>query len=283
MLRDVSNALPGYRFYGGLACPKSSIIVDNKYYMLKFPNKLKDRNFKNVTLDYSNSSLSEFIGSKIFELFKIPVHKTELVYYKGKLCCMCEDFVTEGRLIEFRELITTSQIAIDLGVTGSCTDINVVLDVIRYYNYLPSFEEAFWKMFTVDALIGNHDRNTGNFGIVLRGTKYDISPVYDNGNCLNPTWDDNKMLNNMNSIDTFAYKAYTCAFTNNNRSINPFQFMATNKYPKLTQSLLILDSVCFSQIEDIILSVPILTPTQRDFYISILFARYIKLLELRNS
>ncbi len=50
-------------------------------------------------------------------------------------------------------------------------------------------------MFVVDALLGNPDRNNSNWGIVLGmdGSKR-IAPVYDNGNCLNCKWDEEKML-----------------------------------------------------------------------------------------
>ena len=38
-------------------------------------------------------------------------------------------------------------------------------------------------MFVVDALIDNHDRNNGNWGIILNkeNNTFKISPVYDNG------------------------------------------------------------------------------------------------------
>lgn len=54
-------------------------------------------------------------------------------------------------------------------------------------------------MFVIDALIGNTDRNNSNWGIILRkdGAK-EIAPVYDNGNCLNNKWDDEKMQKVLN-------------------------------------------------------------------------------------
>lgn len=50
-------------------------------------------------------------------------------------------------------------------------------------------------MFVVDALIGNPDRNNGNWGLIYKD--HDIlglAPIYDNGNCLFDKWSDEKIL-----------------------------------------------------------------------------------------
>ena len=280
MLRDVSSAPNGGRFYGGLACPKLSLLVDGKPQILKFPNVLKGKGFKNTNLSYANSSISELIGSEIFKLFGLPVHKVQLVLYDNKLCAMCEDFVTSGRLVEFREIISTSGLFTDSGVTGSTTDLDCVLAVAET---IPGYTDFFWKMFVVDAIIGNHDRNTGNFGIISSNGTIRIAPVYDNGNCLNPTWDIDKMIKHLSDIDTVAYKAYTCKFTLNDKEINPFQLLEKNIYSGATKALRMLDGVTFSQIEEIVNNTPEISSEQKDYYNSVMFSRFIKLLTIKNQ
>ena len=55
-------------------------------------------------------------------------------------------------------------------------------------------QEHFWNMFVVDDLLGNTDRNNSNWGVIIRENgKKELAPFYDNGNCLNSKWDDEKM------------------------------------------------------------------------------------------
>ena len=76
-------------------------------------------------------------------------------------------------------------------------DLYEIIMTIKEHPFLQGISgviERFWDMFIIDALIGNTDRNNSNWGIVLRknGLK-ELAPVYDNGNCLNNKWDDEKM------------------------------------------------------------------------------------------
>lgn len=284
MLRDITNVPANMRAYGGLSCTKVGITLDGVNYLIKYPGSLKGRNLKNVVLSYSNSSISEYIGSCIFSLFGLNTHVVELVMRNDKLCAMCKDFVESGRLVEFRELKATYEpgfINEEGDHTDGCgTDLDEILLTIRNHHILkrvPEFESFFWKMFIIDALIGNHDRNTGNFGILIDDNRISIAPVYDNGNCLNPTWDDARMrlvLADSNRLAAIAYKAYTCRFTSDGKEINPFQLICSGKYELCTNALSIIDTVSFESIEHTIESTDMLSSMQRSYYIEVLKARY---------
>lgn len=46
--------------------------------------------------------------------------------------------------------------------------------------------ERFWDQIVIDGLIGNNDRNNGNWGILANGDKRELAPVFDNGACFYP-------------------------------------------------------------------------------------------------
>lgn len=287
---DVSNAFVNFSNYGGLACSKLGITLDGTDYMLKAPGNLKVKDVKNTKLSYSNSSVTEYLGSKIYEVFRIPVHEVQLVQYNGKICAMCKDFVKPNKLVEFRELISTYSVngTFEIELFGTTTDLEEILDVMHNQHVLqqlPSYEDFFWKMFVVDALIGNHDRNNGNHGI-LQGKYLQIAPVYDNGGCLNPTWDDAKMqecLKYDSKMLDLAYRVNTCYFTKNNKAINPFQLLASKYYPGLNNALCEVMLTPFEAIKSVIDNCDILSDIQREFYTKLLKLRYAKLAEIAKD
>ena len=40
--------------------------------------------------------------------------------------------------------------------------------------------ERFWNQVVIDGLIGNNDRNNGNWGILSCGDKRELAPIFDN-------------------------------------------------------------------------------------------------------
>ncbi len=238
------------RFYGGRAGRKLGINYNGDNYIIKFAESLKEKNFKNINLSYSNSPISEYIGSHIYEILGKDVHDTILGTRGGKLVVACKDFCENGDVLyEFEKLKTTFEpklLNIEGEVTnGEGTELDIVLQVIREHPTLSKIdgvEEHFWDMFVVDALIGNGDRNNGNWGIIISsdGTEK-ISPVFDNGNSLNNKWADKKMLETLldeNSIRTSAYNGSVCIFKRDEKRINPYHMLKKHEYTELDNALL---------------------------------------------
>lgn len=141
-------------------------------------------------------------------------------------------------------------------------------------------------MFVVDTLIGNYDRNNGNHGIIRCGDSIYIAPVYDNGGCLNPTWDDSKMelwLSDTEKMEVLAFKANTCCFKHNDKPINPFQLIESSTYPVLTEVLRNAMQTPFNKIEKVVNDCEVLSGTQRKFFLTLLKYRYDKLIEIYNG
>lgn len=85
---------------------KKTLIYDNKKYLVKFPDPIREKN-KNIS--YINNAFSEYIGSNIFKKVGFKTQNTILGIYeyngKEKIVCACEDFTTnDNTLYEFENL-----------------------------------------------------------------------------------------------------------------------------------------------------------------------------------
>lgn len=226
------------RVYGGRAGLKRGIVINGENFFVKYPDNLKIRVMKNVKLSYSNSPVCEYIGSHVYEILKVPVHETFLGLSAGKKVVVCKDFLKKGeQLDEFGKIKNSSFTDAFIDSFGNIsngqgTDLGETLYTIRNSYILkkfPKMEKHFWDMFIVDALIGNPDRNTSNWGIIkeLDGVGR-IAPVYDNGNCLHNKFDDEKfcmLMKDETALKNDAYNGINCIHELNGKRINPFRYM----------------------------------------------------------
>ena len=282
------------RMYGGTAGRKMGITYNGKEYLLKFPGNLKEQQMKNINLSYSNSPVCEYIGSKIYELIGLPVHNTILGIRNEKVVVACEDFLEDGdRLYEFDKIkVTFEPHFLDSNgneTNGVGVDLYEIMMTIQEHPFLqdvPGVIERFWDMFIIDALIGNTDRNNSNWGIILRkdGSK-ELAPVYDNGNCLNNKWDDEKMqivMNDAGKMEAEAYKARRCIFELQGRRVNPYHIMESMEYQECSDAIRRLThriGSCMNQIRTMIKEIPILSEVQKHFFTLIIEYRYEKVLQ----
>ena len=248
-LINFDNFKQNQRMYGGTAGRKMGITYNGKDYLVKFPGNLKEQKMKNINLSYSNSPVCEYIGSKIYEIVGLPVHNTILGIRNNKIVVACEDFLQDGdRLYEFEKIkVTFEPHFLDSNgneTNGVGVDLYEIMMTIQEHPFLqdvPGVKEHFWNMFIIDALIGNTDRNNSNWGIILRkdGSK-EIAPVYDNGNCLNSKWDDEKMrivMNDADKMEAEAYKARRCIFELHGKRVNPYHIIESREYPECLEAV----------------------------------------------
>lgn len=141
-------------------------------------------------------------------------------------------------------------------------------------------------MFVVDALIGNTDRNNSNWGIIVRkdGTK-ELAPVYDNGNCLNSKWDDEKMksvLSDEKRLEAEAFSARRCIFELEGNRLNPYHLIERMEYEGCNMAVRNITpkiATKFPEIEKMILEIPVLTDIQKKFYLTVMQERYEKVFQ----
>ena len=292
-LENFNDFRQNERMYGGTAGRKMGIAYNGKNYLLKFPGNLKEQQMKNINLSYSNSPVCEYIGSKIYEFIGIPVHNTILGTRNEKIVVACEDFLEDGdRLYEFDKIkVTFEPHFLDSNgneTNGVGVDLYEIMMTIQAHPFLqdvPRVLERFWDMFVVDALIGNTDRNNSNWGIILRknGSK-ELAPVYDNGNCLNNKWDDEKMQKVMvdsNRREDEAYRARRCIFELQGRRVNPYHIMESMEYPECSEAVRRLTPKIGNNMDKIrmmIEELSVLSKVKKQFFILLINYRYEKVL-----
>lgn len=290
------------RHYGGLSGNKEHVLIGGENWFLKYPANIRGK-FANVDLSYSNTPLSEYLGSKVYEILDIPVHETLLGVTKknGHVLVACKDFLKNGEKLDEFSQIKVSYAPLDLdssSSSGSSCNLDETIGIVKSNEFLKSVEgveERFWDMFVVDAFIGNSDRNNGNWGVIrkLDGTNI-LSPVYDNGNSFNNKWDLKKISLFQSDHEKFMSEAYTgktCIFTrlaknNEEKKVNPFKMIESMEFDELSDSVLKLIpriSSNFTKIENMIneipnsyAGIPIISDEQKEFYTDLLRTRYNK-------
>lgn len=184
--------------YGGAAGDKDGIIIDGGAWIAKYPKSNEGMAKSDKLSKNAQTPLSEYIGSHIYEILGYPVHKTLLGIRKNYLVVACKDFCGENtRLLEMRTLKNihisemNQQFKIDLHETDDNHLVNLNELFIHFklnpeISKISGVAERFWNQVVIDGLIGNNDRNNGNWGILSCGDKRELAPIFDNGAAFYP-------------------------------------------------------------------------------------------------
>lgn len=270
---DFTNCprVPG-RAYNGANGKKIAVNYNGEAWILKFPPNVNDRPNEQ---SYSNSCLSEHIGSTIFRLLGIPAQETLLGTHtngKTKIVCACKDFTSPGiRLFDFCSIKNT---VLDGESGGTGTELADVLQTIDQQTFVdPTIVlERFWQMFVVDALLGNFDRHNGNWGFLVNETTgaSTLAPVFDCGSCLLPQADDSIMTRCMEDENEMNARIFTFPSSMlkiNGKKINYYDFISGAHPTDLDNALALLrPRIQNLDIPSLITSTPHLTPLQQNFY-----------------
>ena len=280
---DFTNAIEEFNNYKGSE-KKKTLIYDNKKYLVKFPDPVREKN-KNIS--YINNAFSEYVGSNIFKIVGFETQNTVLGKYfyngKEKIVCACEDFTDdENILYEFESLALSTNP--DKKIETDIEDIMEVLDENKMIHQ-EEIKEKFWDMFIIDSLIGNTDRHNGNWGFILnRNTKeIKFSPIYDCGSCLNPMLEDEE-LERITEIElkNLAINCYSC-IKENGKKINYMTFIKEMKNEECNSAIKrIFDKIDMEKINNFIDSIECLSNVRKEFYKNIIEKRYL-ILEKTNK
>lgn len=233
MIYDLRQYKPDLKCYRGANGSKISLIIDGERYMVKYPAHTKI----NKAISYSNSIISEYIGSHIFNILGIPAQETFLGIYTGKdnlpvHVVACKDFECDGyTLMEFAAIKNT---VVDTTTGGYDTDLEEIYDSFtqqRYFN-IGTLKKFFWDMFVVDAYLGNFDRHNGNWGALVNLNTQDIkfAPIFDCGSCLFAEADvdlRNKIMNNINELKLRIFTYPRSAIKLNNKKLSYLDFLSS--------------------------------------------------------
>lgn len=271
--------------YNGANGKKIAIEYEGKQYMLKFPPSGEN---KPTDLSYTNSCISEHIGSSIFNMLGITAQQTLLGIFKvngkEKVVCACEDFTIDGKILY--DFCSIKNTVIDSEHGGTGTQLADILESIEKQQFVnpDSLLKHFWNMFIVDALLGNFDRHNGNWGFLYNGLSNtsELAPIFDCGSCLLPQADDKIMrivLNNKDELNARIYRFPTSAIKFGEPKINYYDFLTSGQNKDCNAAIArIVPKVNMEQIENFIDEVPYISDLQKDFYKVYIGARYEKIL-----
>lgn len=201
-MKNFSYIKPNLLAYGGNAGNKKGFTNEKgENWFLKFPQNTKY--FEKVNISYTTSPISEYLGSKIYELLGYDVHKTELGIYNDKIVVACKDFISDNKRLCDIASITNNYLDENEDVRQNLKSSNeekyfVDLEELMYVfklHKIPNLKERFWDMFVVDAFINNSDRHNGNWGVLvdLKNNEVKLAPIFDNGNSFFAKHDDSKL------------------------------------------------------------------------------------------
>ena len=270
-----------YKAYNGANGKKIAIEYSGEQYMLKFPPSGKD---KPTELSYTNSCLSEHIGSSVFNMLGVTAQETMLGTFKvngrEKLVCACKDFTAGGKqLFDFCSIKNT---ILDSDTNGSGTELSEILETIEKQQFVSPDRllEHFWDVFVIDALLGNFDRHNGNWGFLydpLSNTS-SLAPVFDCGSCLLPQADENVMsdvLGNPDMLSARVYQFPTSAIKLHGRKINYYDFLTGTDDPDCAKAVeRIYPRIDMEAIEAFVEGTTCISELQKEFYSRYIRARY---------
>ncbi|MBR0491230.1 MAG: HipA domain-containing protein [Clostridia bacterium] len=261
---------------------KKTLIYDNKKYLVKFPDPIREKN-KNIS--YINNAFSEYVGSNIFKIAGFETQNTILGKYnyngKEKIVCACEDF-TDGNhvLYEFENLALSTNP--DKKIENELSDVMEVIDEINSTKKIniilnDNIKEKFWDMFIIDCLIGNTDRHNGNWGLLInaRSNRAIFSPIYDCGSCLNPMLED-EAIQNLTEVEikNLAINCYSC-IKENGKKINYMTYIKQMKNEECNNAICrVFDKIDIEKIKKFINGIEVMSNVRKDFYIKIIEIRY---------
>ena len=195
-------------FYGGTACNKDGILIDDDEWIVKYPRSLSQMEDENA----SYSSLSEFLGSEIYRILGYDVHKTILGVRNNKLIVACKDFAIDGFLLEIRTI--KNYLSGDLldkfrshsNIHSTSTHV-VDIDELMFHleknpllNVIDGIKQHFFEQALIDIFINNNDRTNDNWGILrINGQKDRIAPIFDNGASFSPKMSEDKIIRLLSS------------------------------------------------------------------------------------
>ena len=271
--------------YAGANGGKIAIVYEDEQYMLKFPPHPK----RNKELSYTNSCISEYLGSHIFEIVGIPVQETMLGTYtvngKEKVVVACKDFTTHETVIQ--DFASLKNTLIDSGHSGYGTELSEILEAIEEQSAVDPSElkRRFWDMFIVDAFIGNWDRHNGNWGFLYnsRTDEISIAPVYDCGSCLYPQADESVMkmtLDNAAEMDFRVFEIPLSGIRQDGEKIRYFDFISSLKNKDCNAALIrITPKIDMNKINTLIDETLFISDLQKTFYKRMLAERKEKILD----
>ena len=272
---DFSEYKLNGRYYGGSE-RKEGITIDDQDYMIKFQ--------KHTAFGKRNNHISEFLGSHIFALCGFETHKTYLGYKDGEEVVACKDFNLPGK--QFVPFNDVGESTLDQDKETYQYDYEDIMQMLRDNSKLTNVQETistFWRIYVMDAFLGNFDRHGANWGFIKENNQYRLAPVFDNGSCLFPNLiDENEMeeiIVSEEETDKRVFKFPTSQVRLNGKKSSYFDVINSLQFDECNEALrYVISKLDMNKVEELIDETPLISDCQKRFYKHILNARYNKIL-----
>lgn len=272
---DFSEYKLNRKYYGGSE-RKEGISIDGEDYMIKYQ--------KQTAFGKRNNHISEFIGSHVFEICGFEAHKTYLGYRDGEEVVACKDFNVPGK--QFVPFNDVGESTLDQDKETYQYDYEDIMQMLRDNSKLTNVQETismFWRIYIMDALLGNFDRHGANWGFIKENNRYTLAPVFDNGSCLFPNLvDETEMQAIMESedeTDKRIYKFPTSQVKLDGKKSSYFEVINSLQFEACNDALrYIMSHLDMYEVEKLIDETPLISEVQRTFYKHIITERYHKIL-----
>lgn len=260
------------RFYSGSERKKGLMGRDGSCYMVKFQKKSPFGSYFNHA--------SEYLGSHIFQLAGIPAQETILGTYAGEPVVACKDFIEPGtQFVPFNDV---GESTLEEDRDSYQYDYKDIMKMLRDNSKLTSVEEtveAFWRIYVVDALIGNFDRHGANWGFIKRHGSYSLAPVFDNGSCLFPRIVDDEALGEvLGSKDEMLKRVFgfpTSHIRLCGKESSYHGVISSGRFPECNAALAyVREALDMGAVHDLVEQVGCVTPLRREFYHRMLELRW---------
>lgn len=142
----------------------------------------------------------------------------------------------------------------------------------------------FWRIYIMDALLGNFDRHGANWGFIKENNSYTLAPVFDNGSCLFPNLVDEaemkEIMESEEETDKRIFKFPTSQVKLNGKKSSYFEVINSLQFEECNDALrYVMMQLDMSEVEKLIDETPLISDVQREFYKHMTTARYNKILQ----
>ena len=268
---DFSNYSTNTIYYGGSE-KKIGITVGDNRYMLKFRKK--------TAFGTRNNHISEYIGSRIFGLLGFDVQETYLGTYNGEEVVACRDFNVAGK--QFVPFNDVGESTLEHDKERYQYSYEDIMKMLRDNSKLTNVEDTiamFWRIYIVDAFLGNFDRHGANWGFMKENNTYTLAPIFDNGSCLFPNMTDMDdmmtVINSREETDKRVYSFPTSQIQLNGKKSSYYDVINSLSYDECNKALeYVHNRIDMNQIRNLVDNTPLINDVQRQFYKHMLDARY---------
>lgn len=262
------------KFIGGSGANKE-IIINGFSYLVKFQ--------KSSQRGWLFNHVSEYIGSRVYQLLGVPSQECFLGKYGDKNVVVIKNFLKRNERLILFENVMEMMIDINRGFhTYSLDDIEHIIIGSGKSGSIRASVDRFFDMYVIDALNGNPSRSSLSWGYIEGDSNYQLSPVFNNDECLYPDINSDILIGSIMKSESRIEELLldrSNEIKSHNMSISFSKVLYSREYRECNNALdRIVPRIDLEKINEIIDSVEGISDIRRGFYKEIYRLRYERIL-----